>query len=90
MTSWRDRLPAPLAAPETPALRSLRLQFAGGLGALVLICLFFVPLRFYAGAFALAALASAATFSLLQGWQWFRLKTAADDAWLMRERGDDA
>lgn len=88
MTSWRDLVPAPLAAPESKALKAARLRTIVGLFLLAELVLFFAPFRAVAGSLALALLAGLATFTLVQGWWWVRAKRSADDAWLMREMGD--
>lgn len=88
MTSWRDLVPAPLAAPESKALKAARLRTIVGLFLLAALVLFFAPFRALAGSVALALLAGLTTFTLVQGWLWLRAKRSADDAWLMRETGD--
>lgn len=88
MSLWRDLVPAPLAAPETPELRAARFRVILGLSVFAFIVLCFAPLRTLAGAAALPSLVASATFVLIQSWQWLRAKNAADDAWLMREHSD--
>ena len=86
MNSWRNLVPAPLAAPETRALKAARLRTMTGLFLVAALVVSFGPLRALTGIFALALFAT--TFALLQGFLWVRAKNAADDAWLMRERDD--
>jgi hypothetical protein len=88
MSRWRDLVPAPLAAPETPDLRAARIRTIIGLCCLAAIMLFFGELRAAGGPIALASLAAAATFVAVQGWQWISAKNAADNAWLMRGDND--
>ena len=72
MNSWRNLVPAPLAAPETRALKAARLRTMTGLFLVAALVVSFGALRALSGIFALALFAGA----------------AADDAWLMRERDD--
>lgn len=88
MTRWRDLVPAPLAAPETPDLRAARMRTIVGLCFLAGMLLFFGELRAAVGPIALASLTAAATFVAVQGWQWMSAKNVADDAWLMRGDND--
>jgi len=88
MNSWRNLVPAPLAAPETRALKAARLRTMTGLFLVAALVVSFGALRALSGIFALALFAGATTFALLQGFLWVRAKNAADDAWLMRERDD--
>ena len=84
MNSWRNLVPAPLAAPETRALKAARLRTMTGLFLVAALVVSFGALRALTGIFALALFAVA----LFQGFLWVRAKNAADDAWLMRERDD--
>ena len=88
MSSWRDLIPVPLAAPETAPLRSARFRVIGGCAVVAVIVLFFGPLHDLLGRLALALLGAAAAFAGVQGWLWVTAKNAADDAWLFRERDD--
>ena len=88
MNSWRNLVPAPLAAPETCVLKAARLRTMTGLFLVAALVVSFGALRALTGIFALAMFAGATTFALLQGLLLVRAKNAADDAWLMRERDD--
>ncbi len=88
MNSWRNLVPAPLAAPETRALKAARLRTMTGLFLVAALVVSFGALRALTGIFAFALFAGATAFALLQGFLWVRAKNAADDAWLMRERDD--
>lgn len=89
MSGWRDLVPVPLAAPETPMLRASRMRVIAGCATLAVVVLFFAELRALAGPFALPLFAALATFLVAEGWSWVKAKNAADDAWLMRGRADD-
>lgn len=84
----RDLLPAPMAAPETWALRTSRYRMIAGCTMLALSAFFFTALRDLAGRFALPLLAGALVFVLLEGLSWLIAKTRADDAHLSRLRDD--
>ena len=88
MNSWRNLVPAPLAAPETRALKAARLRTMTGLFLVAALVVSFGALRALTGIFALALFAGTTTFALVQGVLWVRAKNAADDAWLRRERDD--
>ena len=88
MSSWRDLIPVPLAAPETDDLRKARFRVIWGCAFVASILLFFGPLQALLGAMALALLVAGATFVGVQGWLWVSAKNAADDAWLFRESDD--
>ena len=82
-----DRLPAPMAAPETPRLRALRISLVVHLGLLAIITTAWGPIaasRFATiGALAWLCLALGA---LVVGTFWLVLKIRADHAWISRER----
>lgn len=81
------RLPAPMAAPETPQLRRMRISLVAQLGLLALLTAAWQPIA--ASCFALiAALAwlSLGLGALVVGLCWLFLKIRADHAWLTRER----
>lgn len=90
MSSWRDLIPVPLAAPETSELRSARMRVIGSCVVVAMALLFFGQLRQLLGTAALPILVAAFTFTIVQGWAWAKLKNAADDAWLFRETDDVA
>lgn len=90
MTSWRDMIPVPLAAPETKELRAARFRVIAACLVFAVALLFFGQLRQLIGSGALPILVAAFTFLAVQGWVWTRLKNAADDAWLFRETDDAA
>ena len=90
MTSWRDMIPAPLAAPETGEIRAARFRVIAACLVFAVALLFLGQLRRLIGSAALPGLAAAFTFMSVQGWTWARLKNAADDAWLFRETDDVA
>ena len=90
MSSWRDLIPVPLAAPETRELRGARFRVIASCIFCALALLFFGQLRQLIGSGALPILATAFTFMAVQGWAWAKLKNAADDAWLFREIDDAA
>ena len=83
------RLPAPMAAPETPRLRRMRLTLVGNLAMLALLTAAWGPIAATA-ARTVAALAwvALAFASLIVGLQWLVAKIRADDVWLSRE-GDE-
>ena len=82
-----DRLPAPMAAPETPQLRHMRVTLIAQLAMLAVLTAA-VPAISQAclraiGMFAWLALAGS---SLIIGVRWLNAKIRADDAWAVRER----
>ena len=82
-----DRLPAPMAAPETPQLRHMRVTLIAQLAMLAVLTAA-VPAISQAclraiGMFAWLALAGS---SLIVGVRWLTAKIRADDAWAVRER----
>lgn len=81
------RVPAPMAAPETPRLRALRISVVAHLGMLAIITSAWGPIadsRFATiGALAWLCLALGA---LVVGTCWLVLKIRADHAWISRER----
>lgn len=90
MTSWRDLLPAPLAAPETPELRRARYRSLAGCVLAAVMFWFFGAMRDALGVAALALVVAVTTYACIQLLLWVRAKNAADDAWLFRERDDAA
>lgn len=88
MTGWRDLLPVPLAAPETPMLRGARVRVIMGCAVLSATVLFFGELRTLSRPLAFPWLGATVTFVIVQGWLWLKAKNAADDAWLMQGRED--
>ncbi len=87
MTGWRDLLPVPLAAPETPTLRRARVRVIMGCAVLATTVLFFGELRTLARPLAFPWLGATFTFVIVQGRLWLKAKNAADDAWLMQGGG---
>ncbi len=84
----KTRLPAPMAAPETPALRRLRLSLVRLLMALAALTLTLAPLQAIVGLWApLLWLAMALTI-LVIAILWLRIKWRADQAWLDRDQGE--
>lgn len=82
-----DRLPAPMAAPETPLLRRMRLSLVAHLGLLALLTMAWGPIA--TSCFAtIAALAwlCLALGALVVGTCWLVLKIRADHVWISRER----
>lgn len=82
-----DRLPAPMAAPETPQLRRMRVTLIAQLAMLAVLtaavpALSQTSLRAI-GVFAWLALAGS---SLIVGVRWLTTKIRADKAWAVRER----
>ena len=65
MNSWRNLVPAPLAAPETRTLKAARLRTMTGLFLVAALVVSFGALRALTGIFALALFAGATTFALL-------------------------
>ena len=59
MNSWRNLVPAPLAAPETRALKAARLRTMTGLFLVAALVVSFGALRALTGIFALAMFAGA-------------------------------
>ena len=82
-----DRLPAPMAAPESPQLLRMRVTLITELAMLAVLtaaapALSQACLRAI-GAFAWLALAGS---SVIVGLRWLTAKIRADDAWAVRER----
>ncbi len=83
MIDWlRKRLPAPMAAPETPELRAARRRLIAGAGILAGLTLLWTPITRLIGGGAPALFAGLVVFLSIQGAFWFSAKNAADDAWL--------
>lgn len=90
MTSWRDLIPAPLAAPETRVLRAARFRVIASCVLVAAFLLFFGPLREALGRATLPLFVSAFTFAVAQSLIWVKIKNKADDAWLFRASDDAA
>ena len=89
---WRDLLPVPLAAPESPALARARKICLVLLGVLALLGGFFGPIHAVAGIYAVALFAALVAYLAVRVTIYLQLKSRADDAWLdhltSREDGD--
>jgi len=81
------RLPAPMAAPETPRLRRLRLTLVVQLALLAVLTAAWEPIV-WAGARLAAAILwlGLALACGVVGVVWLTAKIRADEAWLVRER----
>jgi hypothetical protein len=93
MTIWQrlsDILPAPMAAPETPALRSMRLSLIAALALLGTITLFWRELLAVIGSWALALVAVLIIFMAGLGPLWLAAKCKADAAWLELVASDES
>ncbi len=84
----KTRLPAPMAAPETPALRRLRLSLVRLLMALAALTLALAPLQAMVGLWATLLWLATALAILVIAIRWLRAKWRADEAWLDRDQGD--
>jgi type VI protein secretion system component VasK len=84
----KDRLPAPMAAPETPALRRLRLSLVRLLIALAGLTLALAPLQAIVGLWATLLWLGMALTILAIAILWLRAKWRADEAWLDRDQGE--
>lgn len=90
LLQWlRDRAPVPLAAPERPELRQARRRIIVALCLLALLCADWSSFARSHPHGSLAAVAGIGVFLMLQIPLWVQAKARADDAWLLRERGDD-
>lgn len=83
-----DIAPAPMAAPETPALRRARLMIMAALFTLAAICLAWGWVGGVAGSLLIALVAGISVFLVIQVPLWICAKNRADDAWLSRETTD--
>lgn len=84
MMGWlRTRLPVPLAAPETAALRAARRRLVAALMLLAMLTLFWNPAASLLGGGAFALFLALVVFTAFQGAFWISAKNAADDAWLL-------
>ena len=84
-----DRLPAPMAAPETPQLRSFRVALVVQLVALGLFTAAWEPIVSSGmGRFAAFVWLVLALNALMVGTRWLVLKIRADDAWAARDHGE--
>ncbi len=84
MIDWlRNKLPAPMAAPETGELRSARRRLIAGATVLAVLTLFWTPIARLIGAGAPALFLGLVVFLAIQGAFWLSAKNAADDAWLL-------
>ena len=83
-----DAMPAPLAAPETPRLRRLRLSLLALLAWIGVMTFLFPELHSLAPMAVVLIWQASALAALGTGIIWVRDKNRADDAWLMRERED--
>ena len=87
--SWLyDRVPAPMAAPETQGLRRARYRILYAMAALGLICIAWTSLPQAIQPEGLAIVAGLVVFLALQIPVWAIAKSRADDAWLFRNRDD--
>lgn len=85
---WIDtRLPAPLAAPETPRLRRLRLTLVVQLALLAVLTAAWEPIVWVGARLAATILwLGLALACVVVGVVWLTAKIRADEAWLVRER----
>lgn len=83
---WLDLLRTPMAAPETPALRRMRLVWQLLCLALALVVGLFDPLHDVTGRVAPCLAAALLVATGLQTWAYLRRKKAADDAFLDASR----
>lgn len=87
MKAWLTKhMPAPMAAPETGALRTARFRLIAAMVTLGVMTLFWSAI---AGPVALSMLVGLAVFIVVQGGIWIRAKNAADDDHLMSGRSDN-
>lgn len=91
--TWRSRfwaiMPVPLAAPESGALRRMRLSILMTLVLLGAICLFWQDVISVCGIFAAALVAGLFAYLAVIVPVWLTVKKRADDAWLLRDRDND-
>lgn len=91
-------LPAPMAAPESPGLRTARIRIIVGLVLIAVLVAAWGPLYAVVGFPLVALLAGAAGMLAVQVPIYLAVKSSADDAWLMecieanrvREAANDA
>jgi hypothetical protein len=83
-----DAMPAPLAAPETPRLRRLRLSLLALLAWIGSMTFLFPWLHAIAPMTTVLVWQACALAALAIGVIWVRAKNRADDAWLMRDEED--
>lgn len=82
-----DRLPAPMAAPETPRLRRLRITLIVELAAIAVLTASWEPLVRVGARIPAAFLwLTLAIGALLVGVRWLTAKIRADKAWEGRSR----
>ncbi|EJL24258.1 hypothetical protein [Novosphingobium sp. AP12] len=87
MNPWLEKhMPAPMAAPETAALRAARVRLIVALVALGAMTAFWPVI---AGRVALGVFGGLAVFIAVQGIFWMRAKNTADDDYLMSRMTDD-
>ncbi|VWX49847.1 hypothetical protein [Novosphingobium sp. 9U] len=83
MIAWfKDRLPAPMAAPETPQLRAARMRIIVGLALIAVIVGAWSQLYAAVGFPVLVLLAGAVGMLVVQVPIYLAVKAHADDAWL--------
>jgi len=83
-----ERIPVPMAAPETPRLRRMRHTIIGICLALALTVLAWEPLLKLGGCYAFVALQALVLALVLLTLIWARAKWRADQAWLYRDQGE--
>ncbi|WP_206245745.1 hypothetical protein [Novosphingobium terrae] len=83
-----DRIPMPMAAPETERLRRMRHTIIGICLALALTVLEWEPLLKLGGCYAFVALQALVLALVLLTLIWARAKWRADQAWLYRDQGE--
>lgn len=90
--AWRegivDRMPVPMAAPESQKLRSARMRIMVALALVGLFTLCWPLIPQSAQHFFAALVIGLCVFLALQIPVWARAKWKADDAFLFRERDD--
>lgn len=79
----RERLPAPMAAPESAELRKGRCRLVAAATSLAALTLFWAPIARVSGVAAPALFVGLAVFIAIQSAFWISAKNAADDAWLL-------
>jgi hypothetical protein len=82
------RVPAPMAAPETPALRGARMRILGSLAVLGLITLIWSAIPAGGQRVAAALVAGLVVFLAIQVPVWALAKWKADEAVLFEGRDD--
>lgn len=88
MPAWLDMLRTPLAAPETRGLRRRRHLWQALCFALAASILLLPVLRAIIGRSASIICAVLTCAAVIVGILYFRMKNAADDAWLARTAGE--